>query len=276
MWKAQILGMIRYEFIMHWRRRPLLVITLAVILITVIMTLIIGSSGADRLLAPALSQTPGLNSDQFSTFLIVFMGWSPLAVVMAVLLPIVLADTVPLDRDTGVRELMDSLPMRPLTYFAGKVVGAWAAALVSIIVSMLITGVVWRLQVGVYDLRTFAEMWLLGATSLIFLNGGLGILLSSTQPSRRRAAILMVVFFVVMFITAGRIFDLSSEVQSLWAYANPLRAPIILYYAGDTLTALSVGFFSPKVTLTLVAGVVELGIAVMGLLLWTRWREQGR
>lgn len=269
----QLIGMARYEFIMHWRRRSLLVITLAIIAVTVVATFIVGGSGAERLLAPVLANV-NAQPDRLTTFIVVFMGWAPVAVVMAFLLPIVLADTIPLDRDAGVRELMDSLPLRPLIYLTGKLIGAWAATLAAVIVTMVVTGLVWRLQAGTYDMRAFAEMWLLGAASLVFLNGGIAVLVSSTQPSRRRAVMLIVVFFVIMFITAGRIFDLSSENQSLWTYANPLRAPIIIHYAGDTLTAISDGFFAPKVTMTLIAGMVELAGVMIALLLWTRWREQ--
>ena len=109
-----------------------------------------------------------------------------------------MADMIPKDRQTGVRELLDALPISRGIYLAGKLIGAWLALLSSLVIVGLVAPTFWFLRVGPFDLGPYLEMWLFGGVSLVIINTGISILLSVGQPTRRRAILLMVLIIVAI------------------------------------------------------------------------------
>src|SRR5262245_10313066 len=119
----QLYGLTVYEFRMHWRRRALLIISLALLLMLVVSMLILGDS---------MRQANGIDPELFrrvATATVLFSTWAPFGSSLAVVLPIMVADTIPLDRQYGVGELLDSFPLPYWVYLTGKLLGVWAAVL---------------------------------------------------------------------------------------------------------------------------------------------------
>jgi hypothetical protein len=106
----------------------------------------------------------------------------------------------------------------------------------------------------------YLDMWLLGAVSLAVMNGGLGILLPATQPTRRRAILLMVALLLAVFIIGGA--GTQSDVFS------PLRMPLIVYYINPGSEISRQVFFT-----TIAVGLIQLVVAAVGIWAWMRWRQ---
>jgi ABC-type transport system involved in multi-copper enzyme maturation permease subunit len=275
---AQLRAIAGYEFRMHWRRRALLVMILAFVVLTGASILIAGGS----LLKPEnLDET---RYQQVVSAYAIFTAWMPLGVGLALILPVMVADTIPLDRQYGVRDLLDSLPVSRAVYLGGKLAGMWAAVLIGLGMSLAFVALAWTLRVGVFDLGSYVEMALVGAAAVAILNGGLGVLLAVGQPTRRRAILVVIgalalFIFVLPAITNNWDLRLSFNGQIL----NPLRMPIINRYlfnvqaeAGLSIESAALMVPPEMVRDTILAGLAELA-AVWALAWgWLRWRDVGR
>ena len=219
----QISTIARYEFVMQWRRRAMLVMTLAMLVVAVGSALLIHNELEFR---DALAS----NRETFTSGLISFT-FIPVGAVLAMVMPFVLADAIPKDQQLGVRELIVSTPLRPLTYLAGKVLGGWISVLSSVLVVVGVAGVVWWVLVGPFDLVDYAAPWLIGAVSMTVINIGLIILLAAGQPDARRAVLVTILVVVVVPGLIG--FDTRGDWGDIF---NPLRPGIFFHYT-DIVTA---------------------------------------
>lgn len=268
---AQMTGMMKYEFKMHWRRRALWVITLTMLVIVGVAAVLGGTEIGG--LIDKLAETGGLSDTaQVRLFTILFATWVGVAALLSFIFPIVVADTIPIDQQLQVRELLNSLPIHSSIYLLGKLLGVWLATFAGMVVTLPITAAIWWITVGSYDVGKYTQMWLIGGAALIVLNGGLIVLAAAGQPTRQRAFVAAVVIYILPFLFVGRSFRIGTTFDPL-VYINPLRAQIITRYAnlssGDQFA-----FVSPEVGLTILVGLVEL--VVVGVLVWgwLRWREQ--
>ncbi len=255
----QITHIARYEVQLHWRGRALLVMMLAILVMNGITALVMSQSSD--------SMPPGLVINHSA------MAWATIGVTLAFLLPVIISDTVPKDRQFGVRELLDTLPVSRGVVLLGKLLGVYAAVLSGLAVIMLITGALDLLLFGEVNVSSFLEIWLVGTTGMVILNGGLGVLLPATQPNRRRAVVLVIAVLILSFALSGSGF----ESGSMDTYFNPIRPSIIMYYltgVAGTFGGSAVSQFTREdVWLSIGAGLVELvviGLAVWG---WSRWHE---
>jgi ABC-type transport system involved in multi-copper enzyme maturation permease subunit len=274
---SQLFGIAWYEFQMHWRRRALLVITIAIVGIILAEMLIFG--GDITSLVPAFrADTALLNEAQnirFHTLNVVFITWGAVGAIMAFILPIVVSDSIPLDKQHNVYELFRSLPVSSSIYLAGKILGVWLASLSSMGLSLVVLGIMWWLRVGAFDVFAYLDMWLMGAALIGLLNSALGVLLASTQPSRRRALLLM----GGLFILPSLLIPTSTYDISLSGYLNPIRGAVLNFYLNSWARVLNdptgwtFGWQSTEVWGTLLVG--SLQIVVLGLLVWgyLRWQE---
>ncbi|MCB9451576.1 MAG: ABC-2 transporter permease [Anaerolineaceae bacterium] len=256
---AQIAGIVRYEFRLHWRGRALLVITLALLVMNGITALVMSQS------SDAMPDGLVLNHSA--------MSWATVGVTLAFLLPVVIADTIPKDRQLAVRELLDTLPMTQGAYLLGKLLGVYLAVLSGLAVVMVVTGGIDLALFGEVNLPSFAEIWLVGVVSMTILSGGLGVLLPATQPNRRRAVVLVIVVLVLTTLIGGRSF----QAGTIESYLNPIHPPIIMYYltgAAGTFGGAAVSEFTRgDVWLSIGAGLVEVVMVGVAVWMWSRWRE---
>lgn len=272
---AQLRGMIWYEFRMHWRRRTLAVLLLAFMAITIVSVLILSSS---------LTQMGVTADETFRPYIsayAVLAAWMPLSVGLALVLPVMVADTIPLDRQYHVRDLLDSLPVPRAVYLAGKLFGLWAVLLASLTAALTITALIWLVGVGAFDARAYIEMAVVGAVSLALMNGGLGMLAAVGQPSRRRAIVLLVILLAVVLLALPTFMDNWDLRQTYGSQImNPVRMPILnRYFFGIQVEAglsLENSTLNPSPELlrdTVLAGFGQVALVWLLAWLWLRWRD---
>jgi ABC-type transport system involved in multi-copper enzyme maturation permease subunit len=269
LWK-QLWGITAYEFRMHWRRRSLLVITLAMSLLVIVSILLLGDS---------LRQSTQIDPELYwraVTATVIFSTWAPIGISLAVILPILVADTIPLDRQYGVRDLLDSFPISRGVYLTGKLLGVWASVLVGMGAVMVLAGAAWWFLGGPYNILSYFEMWIVGVAWIAILNSGLGVLICAGQPTRRRAILLSVALVFVSLIFLGGSF----QGNDLMGIASPMRGAILSYYLFNVRQSISSETVSPvlltsasAVILTILAGIGELVVGWMAVVGWMRWRD---
>ncbi|MCK6577341.1 MAG: hypothetical protein L6Q98_04470 [Anaerolineae bacterium] len=114
-------------------------------------------------------------------------------------------ESIPLDRQYRVRELLDAMPLSRTAYLAGKVLGVWGGLLAISALTALFSAVILRAMLGPYDLRYLALLWLAFELPLILLAGGLAVLLTSWTRTRRGAVLmsLLVLPIVILLVALG-------------------------------------------------------------------------
>ncbi len=267
---AQIAAMILVEFRMQWRRRALLVITLAMLLIAVTPILLLRHEMAAN--AELASQAGELSASSVVSFLFI-----PIGAVLAMVVPFVMADVIPKDKQLGISDLLYSTPLTSGAYLWGKLLGSWLSVLSSLLIVIVPTGVLWRLLIGSFDLWTFSEPWIVGGMSMTIINVGLAVLLTTGQPDSRRAISVVVLVFILLPALTG--FDPRGN----WLDSfNPLRPGLFFAYT-DTLKPdpgnMSLGVGNPNIELlsvetTIFTGVVQLGLVWIVAWQWLR-RQMG-
>ena len=115
-------------------------------------------------------------------------------------LPLYVSETIPYDRQYGVRDLLDALPLSGSTYLLGKVLAVWVSLLLAISISGVVTGVVSTVVFGALDVGEWANMWLGGFLVMGLLASGISILLAAGQPNRRRALLVGFLSLPIYFI----------------------------------------------------------------------------
>ena len=110
----QLIGMMRYEFWMHWRRRGLLILMWGM-LIVVVISLLVAGNGLTQL---SSQQTDPTWARELVTSALIMTIWSPIGLGLAFVLPLIAADPA-WDRQYGVRELLDTLPISSRLYLLG-------------------------------------------------------------------------------------------------------------------------------------------------------------
>jgi ABC-type transport system involved in multi-copper enzyme maturation permease subunit len=264
---AQIGAMARYEFVMHWRRKTLVVATLSLAAMCA-FALIIGSSASME-----FAEKIGADANYTGVNIVPFFGLIVYFVMIALFTPIA-ADAIPLDHHVGVSELIQTLPLRRETYLIGKLLGMFVSILAGLLVVVVVVGVIARVTLGNYDLIAYLQMWLLAALPLAFLNPSLCLLAAAGQPSRKRAALVggLVAIVCFMSFTTSVNDSLSGSALTVLDLLNPAR-PGILRYLMPSTTPLSIDS-SGEVFLTVAGGVLELVLAGAIIWIWMRLREQ--
>lgn len=264
----QLRGMIWYELKMHWRRRALKILMIALFALIVITSLLQHTEDFEKNVYEPVKDETGLSDAELNTWFAIFSTWFVGAVTLGFMLPIGVADTIPLDRQSGVSELFHSFPVSRSTYLLGKVMGVWAAVLWGNFVLMVITGVLWWFFLGGYKPLPYLSMWILGLGILTVLNGGMGVLLTATQPNRLRAVLLTIGFMFILPNFLGMDSNIR-ESADLWDFTSPLRWPIFAYYIRINQAG--------ALTDAVIAAVVGIGeLVLIGVVMWgwLCWKEQ--
>ncbi len=250
---SQILAIIYYEFRMSWRQRTLLVMTLALLVITLSPLFLIYAQASER---GAVSRLTGTNP----TAGLVQLTYSTSAAVVALLMPIVFAELIPRDRQLKVRDLLLSTPLSSTAYLTGKVLSAWLIVASSMLVVSLAAGVSWWAVFGAFTLSDYVEAWLLGVLPLIIINLGIIVLIASLLPTNRMAVLAGLIFSFVFSPLMG--FAPQGDWRDL---VNPLRPGIFYRYA-----SVDEAFTLPSFEATVAAGLIQLGL--IWLVIWLIYR----
>lgn len=245
-----------YEFRMQWRRRAMLVMILAMLVTTVIPVLVIGHEISNKENIDEKVKT-------VSTTGVIGITFIPIGALLAAVLPFVVVDVIPKDRQLGVSEVLDSTPLSPGAYLTGKLLGAWISIFVCVTSVVLVVGILWRLLIGPFNVGKCLEVWWFGLVSMIVINIGLSILLTAGQSDARRAVLVIILFFVLLPGVLG--LNPSGNWRDLF---NPLRPGLFYRYAVLDPTRLK--YLSISVTIG--SGLMQLVLLWVIMWAWMRWR----
>ena len=183
----QLLTIVRYEMLTSWRRGPLRSILISILLLPQLFHIIscLFGSMLDEAVIASLAERPevlllaGTNAALVSNATTLIM--------IVVLLPLMVAEIIPLDRQYRVHEIIDTLPIAKGLYIAGKLLSIWPVILIGLIIGGVLNGLVsWALN-GPFKVDTLALFWLTGLIPLALFGSQMGVLFAAGQPNRRRA-----------------------------------------------------------------------------------------
>lgn len=281
---TQLAAMIRYEFLLQWRRVALPALVVGLI-ITPVLGAFIAQENFRGYRAALATGTLSLEVAKAEiTAEMMPMMWVGISLIVVMMIPLAVADTVPKDQQTGVRELLDTLPLSPGTYLAGKLLSLWLSLLVSIGLAAFIAGAVWRLMVGPFQMDIFLDLWFVGAVLLALINAGTSMLLGAGQPTNRRAILVGGAYVLICLAGMGFVF---STAAGWWRFFNPARPAVMLYYAlgypdavkgNDDLIRAAFEFVQQvasreDVLRSLGAGLVQVGVVWLIVWLWLKRRK---
>ncbi len=276
---AQLIAIMKYEIKMQWRRRALLVIFAGFLVISLLATAgmkdtpaAIIPTDADPAAVvelPAHMQREGaatitLGEMRFAgaTYATTYAAF--ISMLLAMLAPpVLLAEAIPIDRQIGVKAILNSLPLSRMLYLLGKLLGVWAGLLLVLGAGIVIEGLLAWFIIGPYDILSYAFICLVVVVPPVLAASGIGVLLAATQPNRRRAAVLGLLLTPLWggfyFITLMNALDVIAWINPLYAFFTPT----------ETLTASSV----TQSTLG-VLGVMGLGVLLAGAVAWVYARKE--
>ncbi len=271
---AQLGGMIRYEMILQWRQRMLTGVLLSLISLPLIMYVLFGQSNAAEvqrtwITSGGIPTEAALNTT--TRYAIMYAAMSIYLIALLVF-PIVAADVIARDRNYGVRELLDGLPVKTGAYLAGKLLGWWVAAGSGLLVAMVLVGAELWVLIGPYHLDQFAAMWLAFGWGIGLVNSGLCLLLASGQPTRRRAIVVAVVFAALCLFAN---ISLIGRADPLWNFISPGRHAISIHFIMEAWQDQVMVQVSPTedVIRSLIGGVLEVAVVGVAVWLWTKVRD---
>lgn len=183
---TQLSGMIRYEFIRNWRRKGLPMM-MGVWLVSVVL-------GTNLFTGPSFFQpspellagSPLINKVGITLDILIASGG--ISTVFAIFtLSILAAEVVPVDRQLGVNNWFNALPIGTTTFLLGKLFGIWTAIFAGIFCIATISGIAHFLWLGAYDFPAFLQLWLFALTIIALYVSGISVLITSWIKSRRWA-----------------------------------------------------------------------------------------
>jgi len=270
---AQLFIITCNEFRLQWRRRATLVIILSATVFPVLMAMLMRGGGSETI-------RPMVEAGVFSareaqerlTESILAFSFAPMYTILLLLVPPIVAEIIPKDRQLGVAELFDSTPLANVAYLGGKLLGMWFSLLFGLCLNFLITLVAWRWLLGPVLILPMLETWLFAAGSVLLLNGGLAVFFSAGLRQRRGAVLIGIGVAMMALINLG-----ASLPHNLYFYLNPARPAFLDYYALRTFAqisdALKVTTEIRDVWLTILGGLVELVVAGFLAWVWLRRKE---
>jgi ABC-type transport system involved in multi-copper enzyme maturation permease subunit len=268
---TQLNGIIRSEVILQWRQRMLTGVMLSVIALPLAMYVLFGQSNAAEvqrtwLTAGGITTAAALNVT--TRYAIMYAAMSIYLIALLVL-PIISADVIARDRQHGVRELLDGLPITSGTYLAGKLLGWWVAAGSGLLVALVVVGAGLWVLIGPYHLDQFTAMWLAFGWGIGLVNSGLSLLIASGQPTRRRAIIIAVVFAALCLFAN---ISLIGQSGPLWNAFSPGRHAISIHFIMEAWRDQITVQVSPTsdVIWSLIGGVIEVGAVWLIVWAWMR------
>jgi len=295
---AQLGAMVVYESLMHWRRRVVTFLTVLYLIGLVGFSIFT----ADQLNRPRVSQTfisdgesvevietplppietmedffadrwsgdapPWIYTVSYEQFandqiVILLLGSSLLPLFIGI--PPLFSDTIPLDRQSKTRELLESLPLGKTVYLAGKVLGLWFCLTIGLLICAALYAVAMRLLFGVYDPLLYIALWGLIIIPASLVVSGFSILLASGVGTRRIAVLIGALLVPVGLLLAGAILT-SIAVSGMGLSGRAPLSPASTY--GDVLGGL-------LANTTQVIATFALPLPVLWVLawLWTKWGD---
>jgi hypothetical protein len=262
---AKLGAMARYEVVMMWRRGSLPILIALMVVLILGMSQITAQNQSQVFIDPAVRAASAQGLENVSGALKIINVLTLTVVIFGIALPLFLVETIPLDRQFKVRELMDAVPISRAAYLGGKLLGAWAGLALILLVAISVNLISARLMIGPFDARVILFLWLVMALPVCLTTSTISVLMSAFSANRRQA-----VFFGIVLLAPILLLSLSSVISL--AYAGGLIDPIYTTTVNMT-ERFSTAQIIERVSLTL-AGITALTLAVW-LVVWVveRWRE---
>jgi len=190
----------------------------------------------------------------------------PAAAPIFAALPLLLAETIPLDGKLNMRDTLDSTPLPLWVYLAGKVLGVWLGVLIALVICIPVVGAVFYWKLGAFNVWVWLQVWGAVVVPSGLLSSGMGVLFAAAQPTRRRAILvnfLLIPVFVYLYSV--------SPLLQVTVLASLAPEQAFDLDANGKITALRL--MSGDV-MALSAGLMVAALAVAGLLAWggIRWK----
>lgn len=273
---SQLGGMVRFEVLMQRRQRMLMVVMLSTIVLPITMYVLFGQRNAEEVQRTWIA-SGGISTEaalQVTTRYATIYAAMGLYMITLLILPVVAADVIVKDRQHGVREVLDSLPLTAGTYLAGKVLSWGAAVTIGLIVALVLTSAALWLLIGPYHVATFAAAWLAIGWGIGVVNSVISMLLASGQPTRRRAIGVAVIFAALcLFANLSLLTN-----TALWVNLfNPGHSALTLHFLLLTLAESPPPIAANTAQLaswSLIGGGLEIAIVWMMVWGWMKWRDK--
>lgn len=272
---AQLPGIIWYEFLLHWRRRALVIVFLSALAIP-----IVGGLTARRDMNEIngswvqTGQYSTEDAERVMTTSLTLLLWSPMFLVFILVLPIAAADSIPRDRQLGVYELLNSLPLTLPVYLLGKLLGLWLSLLIGVVAGLVVIGSFWWFVIGPFSIPALVELGLVAALPLAFIQSGIALFVAAGQPSGRRAILVGVLLGIISLSVA---LPGLQETGAFWRNFNFSRPTLFIYYIWVRAGASLPGYYSTPtladVWATLGWGAVQLALIGLAIWAWLKWRQ---
>lgn len=241
---TKLWAIVRYEILMAWRRRslPILWILLLVGVVS-FAALIADVNQRTPVVEGAVQANVGADAPEWAQGLDVVKTTHTIALINVMIAGMVFyvigvtlmtGETIPLDRQFKVRELLDTLPISRTQYLGGKLLGGWGGLLLGMVLVGVLAALALHFILGAYDVRVFAALWVAMLLPPTFLAAAFSILLSSAAGSRRTAVIvgLLIIPVVMIFVTLA-----VPSFAGIGALIEPVYAVGILLMPGDEANA---------------------------------------
>ncbi|MEP7357879.1 MAG: hypothetical protein ABI847_11600 [Anaerolineales bacterium] len=278
---AQLIGIAGTELRQQWRRRGLVTLMAGLVVLMFLVPVIVSRSGRSISVTAGGAPAPRMSQSTMSG------TWLAALLVITLFLPILASETLPLDRQNGVRELLESLPVSPAVLLLGRLLGLWAGVLGCLAVVALADGLLGRWWHGPLDLGRYAALWLGSLAPAALLLSAAGMLLAAPLPGRRGAALLGIAVGVFNFFGQAAALNLGlTLLTALWPPFFLHQLVIVMSGLLETdfraqMAALgnSVQYYGAgpwegllPVPVLCVLGPLQLLVPVLVAGLWLRWR----
>lgn len=268
---SQVIAVMRYELLLLRRQRLLTGVMLSLIALPLVMYVLFGQSNVAEVQRTWITSggIPTAAALQVTTRYVITYSMMTVYMIALLVLPVISADGIAKDRQHGVRELLDSLPLTTGAYLAGKVLGWWASVAIGLLGAMAIVGVGLWLVIGPYHVDQYVLTWVTLSGGIGLVNSALSLLLAAGQPTRRRAIIVGVVCAAV-YLYAN--ITLIGQPGILWNVLSPGRQAISFYFLAKALIdqAPEVAATPQDVLWSVAGGVLEVAAVWWAVWWWMK------
>jgi hypothetical protein len=223
---AQFGAIVRYETLLLWRARAWLAGAVLIFLLVFVLTLSMSETqiwkDAHTALANATPETKSALVAEATTSSLrsyVAIG-TTLHILSLMLFPILFADVIAKDRQYGIRELWQSLPLGDGNYLAAKISAAMLVVLASMTLCSIFIWIAWATLVYPIAIPDFIGVIGLLVLPVAIPNTGIILLLTANQPSRRRAIMMAVGLTVTTLVLLAVGMAGSGDAITLFDYLN--------------------------------------------------------
>lgn len=222
---AQLRGMIKYELLMAWRRRSLLVTILFLFVGLAVFTMTmqkepLGAEGGEVLyvddtVTPAtvtmrlaatgeVTTTPAddavltnipnwlrnIDLQQANATLKMATLLTLVTQLLIIMLLLMSAETIPLDKHYRVNELLHTLPVGRATYLGGKLLAVWVGLLAGMVMCALLYIPIAQGRFGAFDMSAYLRLWGVMLLPAAVFASGLSILAAAGMATRRASVLI--------------------------------------------------------------------------------------